>query len=461
MAEKKEAAAPTEEPSVAAEMAELSKAAREATGREEALCAVRIGDQRAAAPSLGRDAQRPGSVRAQGALQLQRHGRPRAEGGSRRPARFERLDDRRFEGDHDGCEGSGGGCGERVSVRSAGRLVRRRQPQGRRGPVGYLGDITTQLAGSQFTQSHQQYLESIGATGPFKQDEAQPAGDITYPGEEGADSIADLCNFYDWREDACRSIFYISDTALDGYSAFYDAAASNATAAALANGVVLFAHKIPGGDPLIEASYDKMTGPTGGSAYHGPVDAAKYVELLKNAICKACGSECRALKLPDIKPCLSISWGNSECDCFETDDTEIAYISACNCYSNITLANLHISYLVVTMEDGSPVPALPDGTPSVQIAPLGPICFGDIPPCREGREQLRDQAGRAEEPRRPGRTVQDPAGRYLLRGLHRPAARRLLRDRFVPGLKAAGARRRIFRGAAPAPILSSVTPQKG
>lgn len=254
-------------------------------------------------------------------------------------------------------------------------------------PPGYLGDITSTLAGTSFTQTHQQYLEGIGSTGPFKQDEAQPAGDSTYPGEEGADSIADICNFYDWREGACKAIFYISDTALDGYSAFYDAAATNATAAALANGVVLFAHKItPGAEdtPGIAASYDNLTLPTGGNAYHGPVSEAKYVELIKEAICNACGSECKTLDLPVIEPCVSIAWGDSECDCFETDDIETAIISVCNCYSNITLSNVYIGLLTLTMADGSPIPTLPDGTPSVEIVPRGAICFGDIGPCKEG-----------------------------------------------------------------------------
>ena len=254
-------------------------------------------------------------------------------------------------------------------------------------PAGDLGDITTFLAGTQFTQTHQQYLESIGSSGPFKQDEAQPAGDSTYPGEEGADSIADICNFYDWREDACKAIFYISDTALDGYSAFYDAAATNATAAALANGVVLFAHKItPGSEdtPGIVASYDNLTLPTSGNAYHGPVSEAEYVELIKEAICKACGSECKKLDLPAIEPCVSIVWGDSACECFETDDVETAIISVCNCYSNISLTNVYIGLLTLTLEDGSAVPNLPDGTPSVEITPKGAICFGDIGPCREG-----------------------------------------------------------------------------
>ncbi|MEI9853027.1 MAG: hypothetical protein WDN24_21700 [Sphingomonas sp.] len=39
--------------------------------------------------------------------------------------------------------------------------------------------------------------------------------------------------------------------------------------------------------------------------------------------------------------------------------------------------------MFVTLPDGGEVPGLPDGTPSVQVVPLGPVCFGDIPPCRD------------------------------------------------------------------------------
>lgn len=253
-------------------------------------------------------------------------------------------------------------------------------------PVGYLGDITSLLVGTPFTQSHQQYLVSIGSTGPFKQDEVQPPGDVTYPGEEGADSIADLCNFFDWRKSACKAIFYVSDTKLDGYSAFDAAAAANAKAAALANGVVLFAHHIGPATPLTleMQNYLDMCTPTGGSVYFGPVDTKQYKVLLKEAICKACGSECKELVVPKIEPCISIAWGDSDCDCFETDDVETAIITVCNCYSNISFSDFHIAYFIVTMFDGSPVPRLPDGTPSVSITPVGPVCFGDIGPCKPG-----------------------------------------------------------------------------
>ena len=250
-----------------------------------------------------------------------------------------------------------------------------------------LGDITSLLAGTPFTQSHQQYLLSIGAPGPFKQDEPQPPGDPTYPGEEGADAIADLCNFYDWRKGACRAIFYISDTKLDGYSAFDAAAAANAQSAASAHGVVLFAHHIgPPPPPMTSEmqNYLDMCNPTGGSVYFGPVDVNQYKELLKQAVCNACGSECKEAEVPKVEPCVSIAWGDSECDCFETDDVETAIITVCNCYSNVLFADLHIAFLEITMADGSPVPLLPDGTPSVSIHPPGPICFGDIGPCRPG-----------------------------------------------------------------------------
>ena len=254
-------------------------------------------------------------------------------------------------------------------------------------PVGDLGTITAQLTNTEFKQTHQQYLESIGSTGPFEQDVPQASGDYAYPNEEGADAMADISNFFDWRPNSCKAIFYISDTALDGDIAPFDAPVNNAVAAASANGVVFFAHKITPGsvnNPAVKASYDKLTVSTGGSAYHGPVDKDQYIKLLENAICNACGAECREVKLPKMEPCVSIAWGDSDCDCFETDDVEVAMISICNCYSNITFSNVRISYLYVTMADGSPVPLMPDGTPSVQVIPVGPICFGDVGPCIEG-----------------------------------------------------------------------------
>ena len=96
-----------------------------------------------------------------------------------------------------------------------------------------------------------------------------------------------------------------------------------------------------------------------------------------------CQCICHAIELPDIEPCISIRWGDSKCDCIETDDVEVLCITVCNCYSNIAFNNLTIGHIQITDMAGNPVPLLPDGTPSVQVIPSGPICFGDIGPCRE------------------------------------------------------------------------------
>src|SRR5882757_4316891 len=66
--------------------------------------------------------------------------------------------------------------------------------------------------------------------------------------------------------------------------------------------------------------------------------------------------KCEEIKYPDISPCVSISWGDSDCDCLETDDVEILCITICNCYSNVTFENLVVGTIVVTDSTGKPVP---------------------------------------------------------------------------------------------------------
>jgi len=99
-----------------------------------------------------------------------------------------------------------------------------------------------------------------------------------------------------------------------------------------------------------------------------------------------CKCDCDTLELPDIKPCISVSWGDSACDCIETDDVEALCISVCNCYSNVTFNNLSIGQIRITDTAGNPVPILPDGTPSVRVIPSGPIYFGDIGPCKDKKQ---------------------------------------------------------------------------
>ncbi len=95
-----------------------------------------------------------------------------------------------------------------------------------------------------------------------------------------------------------------------------------------------------------------------------------------------CRCDCVAVELPDLKPCIAVKWGDSDCDCIETDDFEILCVTVCNCYSNVTFEKLTIGHITLTDMAGNPVASLPDGTPSVQVVPSGPICFGDIGPCK-------------------------------------------------------------------------------
>jgi hypothetical protein len=56
-------------------------------------------------------------------------------------------------------------------------------------------------------------------------------------------------------------------------------------------------------------------------------------------------------------------------------------VTVCNCYCNVTFEDFIIGRIQITDRNGKPVPTLPDGSPSVQVVPSGPICFGDIGPC--------------------------------------------------------------------------------
>ena len=241
---------------------------------------------------------------------------------------------------------------------------------------------------SNFTQTHEEYLQAIGYMGPFVHNNP----DSGYPPEQGADAISDLSNHFDWRAKACRAIFYVSDTNLDGlfHSADDDNATANAIIQAQSNDVKIFAHFAdpPQGTnnlPATQQNYHDLCNETGGrAAIGGNPSEALYVELLTEAICQACGG-CKSVEIPKVNPCISISWGDGENDCLETDDYEVMCLTVCNCFSNVTFKNVTIPFLEVLTVDGNPVPVLPDGTPSVQLVPIGPICFGDIGPCEENK----------------------------------------------------------------------------
>jgi len=94
-----------------------------------------------------------------------------------------------------------------------------------------------------------------------------------------------------------------------------------------------------------------------------------------------CDCTCHPAEFPALQPCITVKWGDSKCDCLESDDVEVLSIAVCNCYSNLSFDCFSIGQILITDLAGNPVANLPDGTPSIEVLPSGPICFGDIGPC--------------------------------------------------------------------------------
>lgn len=256
--------------------------------------------------------------------------------------------------------------------------------------VNFLG-LDGTWPGTVFDRSHRSFIRSE-QNGSLPTNLAADRPHVGYIREQGANAIEDLSKFTKWREDACRAIFYISDEELDSVSPRNDfanetAETNSAIAEANANNVTVFSHHITwqGLPAQIIQNYEDLSKKTGGKAHIGGTPSeALYVEILSEAICKACGHACIELEMPEVAPCVSIRWGDSECDCLETDDYEVLYITVCNCYTNVTFIDFKIGMIQILDEDGKPVQVLPNGTPSVDVRPVGPFCFGDVAPCKDG-----------------------------------------------------------------------------
>ena len=252
--------------------------------------------------------------------------------------------------------------------------------------VKWLG-VGGHVAGTKFTQSYRDYIiNNVKSSAVFSSD----ANDLAPHGsmEEGANACADLVHYFDWRKDACKAIFYISDEALDQgnpQDADDDAATQAAITACKTNNVSVFTHLVSeigaNNNPDTIQNYKDLATQTGGNAIIGGAGSEKqYLNLLEEVICSACGDCCKT-----VGPCISITWGDSACDNLETDDLEKMCITVCNCYSNITFKNLTICSIKILDAHGNAVERLPDGSLSVDAIPFGPFCFGDIPPCEKGK----------------------------------------------------------------------------
>ncbi len=99
----------------------------------------------------------------------------------------------------------------------------------------------------------------------------------------------------------------------------------------------------------------------------------------------SCKCKCRTAELPKIAPCFSVSWGKIKKDELNTTDCETLCITACNCYSNVTFKNLSIPQIIICDENGKPVST--GSNPKVEAIPFGPICFGDLGPCKPGKRE--------------------------------------------------------------------------
>lgn len=155
---------------------------------------------------------------------------------------------------------------------------------------------------SVFNISQRDYLDSVtgGAisSGSIMLAADRPDGGLLQ--EQGANAVEDISNHFDWREGACRAIFYISDEELDslrpmrGDIAHETSEVNAAIAAAIANDVSVFSHLIDSQDlgSDIFDLYEKLSADTDG--FHiktAPAQVTQdlYTELLSRVICNSCG----------------------------------------------------------------------------------------------------------------------------------------------------------------------------
>ncbi len=236
-------------------------------------------------------------------------------------------------------------------------------------------------AKGKFATNHNTYIKAIPVTEPLYSDtESHPEG--------AGISIADVARFFDWREDSCRSVLYITDTGMLG-NAVQPTHKQLAIDQAVSNDVTVFIHNSGANSadkPAIYAEFEELATTTGGTASLGTAAAIPlYETMLEQAVCNCGGGGgCEELEMLGATPCVSVRWGDSPCDAFETDDLEKLYITVSNCYGNISFSNLTIGSVTITDAADVPVAALPDGTPSVDILPTGPIAFGEVPSCVDG-----------------------------------------------------------------------------
>lgn len=164
--------------------------------------------------------------------------------------------------------------------------------------VVFLGlDGQTWASTTLFTQSHRDYLVALHGAGVFL---AADQNHVGYKPEQGANGVEDLSNLFDWREKACRAIFYISDEELDSFSprgdyANEDQVTMNAINAAVGQDVTVFTHFIDHMDlgSSIIKNYQDLADETGGEHFYSTnssVQPAFYESIMPAIVCNSCNA---------------------------------------------------------------------------------------------------------------------------------------------------------------------------
>ncbi|WP_017663058.1 hypothetical protein [Baaleninema simplex] len=185
--------------------------------------------------------------------------------------------------------------------------------------------------GTKFDMSLRDYLtREVGV--PESSLKAAKQGDPIkkgLPQEDGAPSIEDICNFFDWRTDALRTILYLSDDALKTGGGSVDEedkkAATSAIATAKKKNVTVFTYLGTGGTPEMEKEYARVANETGGKPFTSKNAIGGFADILADVVCatKAKGKEngteetkhttcpcCVPVYVyPTPMPCIPAPWG--------------------------------------------------------------------------------------------------------------------------------------------------------
>ena len=260
--------------------------------------------------------------------------------------------------------------------------------------VVYLGiqgifDEPTPPLNTLFNQTVRNYLIGQGV------DPGDLTADITtapsgFPDrEQGANSVADLADHFDWRPGASRNIFFLGDEAMLGGNP-QNSDDVDATTEAIrvcdAQGVKVFTYAgtPPSGGASVAhlSDYRRLAEDTEGTFFSAAGGIANFASILEEIICSSTEQySCAPAPIVHHQPCFEFHYGGSPGDLITDHELELVCVTACNPYSNLTFKDVTINVAVILDSDGNAVPNTVNGFPKVLIKPSYQICFGDLKPC--------------------------------------------------------------------------------